>query len=47
MAKKTKIDYQAVLTAAASGAVYTLVTNAVSNTNGQFAQKWNSNKDEY
>jgi hypothetical protein len=47
MAKKMKIDYQAVLTAAASGAVYTLVTNAVSNTNGKFAQKWNENKDEY
>jgi len=47
MAKKGKIDYQAVLTAAASGAVYTLVTNAVSKTSGQFAQKWNANKDEY
>jgi hypothetical protein len=47
MAKKMKIDYQAVLTAAASGAVYTLVTNAVSKTNGAFAQKWNANKDEY
>lgn len=47
MATKTKIDYTAVLTAAASGAVYTLVTNAVSNTNGKFAQKWNENKDEY
>jgi hypothetical protein len=47
MAKKTKIDYQAVLTAAASGAIYTLVTNAVSKTSGKFAQKWNENKDEY
>ena len=48
MAKKYgQIDFESVLIAAASGAIYTTVTNAVSKSNTNFAAKWNKKKDEY
>ena len=48
MAKKYgKIDFESVLIAAAAGAIYTTVTNAVSNSKTKFSAKWNEKKDEY
>jgi hypothetical protein len=48
MAKKYgKIDFESVLIAAAAGATYTAVTNAVSKSKTNFSAKWNKNKDEY
>jgi hypothetical protein len=48
MAKKYgQIDFESVLIAAASGAIYTTVTNAVSNSKTKFSAKWNAKKDEY
>jgi len=48
MAKKYgQIDFESVLIAAASGAIYTTVTNAVSKSKTNFSAKWNAKKDEY
>lgn len=42
--KTGKIDFQAVLTASASGMAYTVLTNAISNS-GTLGAKWNKEKD--
>lgn len=48
MAKKYgKIDFESVLVAAAAGAAYTAITNAVSKSKTNFSATWNKNKDEY
>jgi hypothetical protein len=48
MAKKYgKIDFESVLIAAAAGAIYTGVTNAVSKSKTNFSATWNKKKDEY
>lgn len=48
MAKKYgKIDFESVLIAAAAGATYTAITNAVSKSKTNFSATWNKNKDEY
>ena len=47
MAKKYgKIDFESVLIAAAAGASYTAITNAVSKSKTNFSATWNKNKDE-
>jgi len=48
MAKKYgKIDFESILIAAAAGATYTAITNAVSKSKTKFSAKWNEKKDEY
>jgi len=43
--KLGKINYEAVLAASASGMAYTVITNAVSNSESTVGSSWNKNKD--
>lgn len=43
--KTGKIDFQAVLAASAAGMGYTVITNAISNSESTLGANWNKNKD--